>query len=138
MPRAGRDLDVLAVVAVGGAAGATARWGIDVAWPQQGPTGFPWGTLTVNVSGCLLIGLVTWFLVEVWPPHRLVRPFLAVGVLGGYTTFSTFAAQVYGQLDGAAAPTAAGYVVATLVAGVVAVRLGLLCGRLLAGPRGSS
>jgi fluoride exporter len=51
--------------------------------------GFPFDTSVVNVSGCLLIGVLMVSIVEVRRPHRLVRPFLGVGLLGGYTTFST-------------------------------------------------
>ena len=70
--------------------GAEARYGIDRLIPPPA-TGFPWATLLINVSGCLLIGVLMVLLVEVWSPHRYARPFLGVGVLGGYTTFSTFA-----------------------------------------------
>src|SRR5690606_36995946 len=82
---------VLAVVAVGGMLGATARYGLDSAWSAAGGR-WPGVTLTVNASGCLLIGvLMAW--VETGRAHRLARPFLGVGVLGGYTTFSTYAVQ---------------------------------------------
>jgi CrcB protein len=72
---------ILAAVSAGGVVGALARYGISVAWPAEKM----WATLVINVTGCFLIGL----LYE--RPHRKwwVRPFLGVGVLGGYTTFST-------------------------------------------------
>jgi fluoride exporter len=78
------------VIAIGGALGAVARQLISEALPQAA-RGFPFGTFVVNVSGCLLIGLLMVSIVEVRRPHRLVRPFLGGGLLGGYTTFSTYA-----------------------------------------------
>src|SRR5690606_8090868 len=78
-------------VATGGAVGAVARYGMVLAWPQEGG-GFPLTSLAVNLIGCLLIGvLMTW--VRQARPHPLLRPFLGVGVLGGFTTFSTYAAE---------------------------------------------
>ena len=81
---------VLGAIAAGGALGALGRYGLAVAWPHR-PGRFPWATFVTNVSGCLLIGVLMVLVVEVWSAHRLLRPFLGVGVLGGYTTFSTFA-----------------------------------------------
>jgi fluoride exporter len=81
-------LPVTAAVSAGGVLGALARYAISAAWPHA-VTGFPWATWTVNVSGCLLIGVVMVLVTEVWPHRRLVRTFLGAGVLGGYTTFST-------------------------------------------------
>jgi len=84
---------VLSVVSVGGALGALARYGLAVAW-QHRPGAFPWATFLVNVSGCLLIGVLMVLITEVWAAHRLLRPFLGTGVLGGYTTFSTYTVDV--------------------------------------------
>jgi fluoride ion exporter CrcB/FEX len=63
-----------------------------------GPDDFPWSTLLVNASGCVLIGVLMVLVTEVTEPHRLVRPFLAVGFLGGFTTFSTFGLDVQSLL----------------------------------------
>ncbi|BBX23810.1 putative fluoride ion transporter CrcB 1 [Mycolicibacter terrae] len=84
---------VVAAVALGGAVGACARYGIGLAWPTPSG-GFPWATLVVNVSGCALMGALMVAITEVWVGHRLLRPLLGTGVLGGYTTFSTFAGDV--------------------------------------------
>ncbi|MGW2325145.1 fluoride efflux transporter FluC [Streptomyces sp. NPDC001700] len=111
---------VVCVVAVGGAIGASARYGAALLWPT--PTGaFPWTTLLVNVVGCALIGVLLALIGEVWAAHRLVRPFLGTGVLGGFTTFSTYAVD-FRQLvvDGHAA-TGAAYLVVTLLAAMAAV-----------------
>ena len=86
-------------VAVGGALGALARWGIGLAWPAP-HGGFPASTLLINVVGCLLMGVLVVHVVEVREAHPLVRPFLGVGVLGGFTTFSTFAVDTEQLLVG--------------------------------------
>ncbi|WP_341718727.1 fluoride efflux transporter CrcB [Micromonospora sp. FIMYZ51] len=123
---------LLAAIAVGGAVGALARHGLAVALPHP-PAGFPWATFAVNVSGCLLIGVLMVLITELWRAPRLVRPFLGVGVLGGYTTFSTYAVEVQQAVAAGAARTALLYLAGTLVAALVAVRLGLTLTRLATG-----
>lgn len=81
-------LPVLACISAGGVLGALARYGLGVAFPHQ-PPGFPWATWAINVSGSFLIGVLMTAIGR-WHPHqRYLRPFLGVGILGGYTTFST-------------------------------------------------
>lgn len=113
-------LDVIGAVAAGGAVGSLARWGVGEALPHA--TGsFALATFLVNVAGCLLIGALMVLVLEVWPPTRLVRPFLGVGVLGGFTTFSTSMLDTT-QLVRAGHPgTAAAYLFGTLAAAIVAV-----------------
>ncbi|OBK84835.1 CrcB protein [Mycolicibacter heraklionensis] len=84
---------VVAAVAVGGAIGAGARYGVALAMPTPAG-GFPWATWVINVSGCALMGVLMVAITELWVGHRLLRPLLGTGVLGGYTTFSTFAGDV--------------------------------------------
>lgn len=87
----GRARAVLAAVAAGGALGATARHGLTLAWPTP-PGGFPWAVLVVNAVGCALIGVVMVLVSEHGRVrHPLARPFLGVGVLGGFTTYSAHA-----------------------------------------------
>ena len=81
--------DVLLVIGAGGALGSLARWGVSHLLPWSGDT-FPWATFLENVSGGLALGMLMVLLLDVWPPHRYLRPFLGVGLLGGYTTFSTY------------------------------------------------
>ena len=83
---------VLPVIAAGGMLGAGARHAASLAWPAP-PGSFPWTTLGVNVAGCLLIGALMVLVVEVGGAHPLLRPFAGVGVLGGFTTFSTYAVE---------------------------------------------
>jgi CrcB protein len=122
--------DVLAVIAAGGAAGSLARWGLTQILPH--PAGaFPWATFIANVSGCLLLGVLMVFVIEVWPPSRYVRPFLGVGVFGGYTTFSTYMLDARGLLVSGRAELAGMYVFGTLAAGLAAVWAGVTGARLL-------
>ena len=80
---------VLAAIAIGGVLGAEARYGLGVAIPHAAGQ-WPWATFLTNASGCLLIGVLMVVILELSTPHPLVRPLLGVGVLGGYTTFSTY------------------------------------------------
>jgi CrcB protein len=116
---------VLLVVSAGGALGALARYALALAIPH-GRSELPVATLLVNVAGCLLLGL----LVGLEPQARWLRPFLGTGVLGGFTTFSTFALETDRLLT--RAPTVALlYVGLSLAAGVVAAATGLrAAGRL--------
>jgi len=122
--------DVLGVIAAGGAIGSLARYGIGVAWPT--PVGaFPGATLTINVLGCAVIGVLMVLITEIWVAHRLVRPFLGTGVLGGFTTFSTYALDVHGMLLAHRPATAGAYLVGTVVLGLLAAWVGIALGRAL-------
>lgn len=111
---------VLGAVAAGGALGALARAGLTYAFPH-GPTGFPWATFAVNLSGCLLIGVLMAVLTRHGGGPALARPFLGVGVLGGYTTFSTYAVETHQLVLANAPATALAYLAATLVGALLAV-----------------
>jgi len=82
--------DLLVAIALGGVIGAEGRYALSEALPHGGDA-FPWSTVLVNASGSLLIGVLMVLVLELLSPHRLLRPFLGVGLLGGYTTYSTFA-----------------------------------------------
>jgi CrcB protein len=114
---------VLAVIAVGGGLGGLARYGLTQLLPTQ-PGGFPWATFITNVLGCLLIGVLMVLITEVWSPHRLIRPFLGVGVLGGFTTFSTYAVEIRGLLQPGTVGVAFGYLAGTLLAALLATLVG--------------
>lgn len=113
------DIATLAIVALGGAIGATARWGAGVRF-DIAPDEFPWPTLAVNVVGCLLIGLVA---------ARVVRDtrawaFVVTGLLGGFTTMSAFAVELNDLVDENRTATAVVYLLVTLAGGAIAVTLG--------------
>jgi CrcB protein len=123
-----RRRDVLAVIAVGGALGSLARWGLAEALPRR-PGEFPWSTFIANVSGCFLIGLLMVFVIEVWPPSRYLRPFLGVGVLGGYTTFSTYMLDTRALLVRGDPRLAGLYLFGSLAAGFICVWLAVFAAR---------
>jgi CrcB protein len=106
------------LVSAGGVLGALARWSVGGEW-----------TLAVNVSGCLLIGVVAAVCAG------RVRLFLGTGVLGGYTTFSTYSVDAVRLASEGRFGLAIGYVLGTLVGALAAVVAGLLLGRRLAGRR---
>jgi CrcB protein len=87
------QIDVLAAIAAGGMLGATARFKLAERLPAR-PGKFPWPTFWTNLSGCFLLGLVLVLLLERFPPTRYIRPFLATGVIGAYTTMSTFLVEI--------------------------------------------
>jgi fluoride exporter len=119
---------VLPAIAVGGMLGASARYAVDRAWPTGSDT-LPWSTLVVNVSGCALIGLLMVHVTEVGGAHPLLRPFLGVGVLGGYTTFSTYTVQTDALLRNGHPELALVYLVGTAVSALLAVSLGVVVAR---------
>ncbi|MFF5477548.1 fluoride efflux transporter CrcB [Streptomyces sp. NPDC012935] len=113
---------IVTVVALGGAIGATARYAVSLWWPVQSG-GFPWATFWTNVVGCAMIGVLMVIITDVRPVHRLVRPFVGTGVLGGFTTFSTYAVDIQQLVDGGHTRTGLAYLAATLVAALTAVWL---------------
>lgn len=119
--------------ALGGALGALGRWGVGEALPHAQGT-WPWATLLVNLTGCLVLGLLIAMVFARSPGHPWLRPFLGTGVLGGWTTFSAFAAEAVQLSDAGRPGVAAGYVLVSVVGGVTASALGLLAARTVARP----
>ncbi|WP_440556372.1 fluoride efflux transporter CrcB [Streptomyces sp. SCPE 10] len=113
---------VVAVVAAGGALGACARYGLALALPTP-PGGFPWATFWTNLIGCGVMGVFMVFITEVWAAHRLVRPFFGTGVLGGFTTFSTYTVDIRRLVDVGRPGAGLVYLVATPCAALAAVWL---------------
>ena len=124
-----RHGDVLAVIALGGALGSLARWALASVLPEAAR--LPWATFVENLSGAFALGLLLVFVLEVWPPSRYARPFLAVGVLGGYTTFSTYMLDTRNLLAVGEVAAASAYLLGTLGLGLLAVELGAAAGRLV-------
>ena len=115
------------IVAAGGALGAVARYGIGRLLPA---TGWPWATLTVNVVGGLLMGLLTgWLAFRGGVNSEGPRLFAAVGVLGGFTTFSAFSLETALMIERRQLAMAGGYVAASVALSVLALFLGLMVAR---------
>jgi CrcB protein len=117
---------VLVVIAAGGGLGAFARYELARLLPTH-PDGFPWATFITNVTGCLLIGILMVAITDIWVAHHLLRPFLGVGILGGFTTFSTYVGETRNLLQpntvGIAFAYLAGTLLCALLATLTAVRL---------------
>jgi fluoride exporter len=126
---------VLGAIAAGGVVGAEARYGLAEALPHHAGT-FPWATLVTNLAGSLLIGVLMALLASRAHPPQLARPFLGVGILGGFTTFSTYAVDLRALLAHGRPAVAVGYLAVTLVGGLLAVGVGLVATRRF-GPRPS-
>lgn len=120
--------DVVAAVALGGALGAPARYGISQAVHITSGT-FPWGTFWTNVSGSLALGFVLALLLERFPPSRYLRPFVATGFLGSFTTYSTFAVETDLLVKNGHVGVAAAYGLGSLAAGFLAVWIGIVLAR---------
>lgn len=124
--------ETLGAISAGGALGALARFGLSTAFPY-GPDEFPWPVFWTNVAGCLLIGVLMVLITEVRPVHRLVRPFLGVGVLGGFTTFSTYTVDIQRAVEHGAPRVGLAYLALTPAAALAAVLAGVRLTRALAG-----
>lgn len=119
---------IILAVATGGAVGTTARYELGLRFATASAS-FPWVTFGVNVSGSLLLGLLM-FVLERWPPTRYVRPFVAIGVLGSYTTFSTYSVEAGLLFKDGHIVVGLAYVLGSLAAGGGAVYLGIITARL--------
>ncbi|GAB6897509.1 fluoride efflux transporter CrcB [Kineosporia succinea] len=123
----------LAVIAAGGVIGAEARYGLTRVVPAS-PGGVPWAVLVINVTGGFFMGVLMARLARSASPHPLVRPFLGVGILGGFTTFSTYSTDTFHLIDADRPLAAVGYVTLTLVGALLAVVLGEWAVSLVARP----
>lgn len=116
------------LLSVGGSLGVNARYWLGMAITRWAGPQFPWATLAINVSGSFAIGLLTVLLAR-WLPHPNMRLLVVVGFLGGYTTFSSFAAEALVLWERGEQARGVGYVAGSVGAGLVAVVLGTAAGR---------
>lgn len=121
---AATPLRVIGAIAAGGAIGALSRYGVSLLLPTV-PGRFPWGTFTINVVGCALIGVLMVLITDVFTDRPLLRPFVGVGILGGFTTFSTYANETRALLRPGSVPIAAAYFAGTLLCALLAVIVGM-------------
>jgi len=112
-------------VACGGALGAVGRYLISSYMQTVAGNAFPWGTLTVNVLGCAILGALVTVLANVWSPTQEIRAFLTVGMMGALTTFSAFSLEVVLMIERAQWVMAAGYVAASVILCVAAILLSM-------------
>lgn len=114
----------LLFVALGGAAGTSLRYAFGRLAPVGAHT-FPTTTLTVNVAGAFALGLLLGTIARAWPGDTTFRPLIGIGLLGGFTTFSTFAVEAVQLVRGDDPLLAASYVVASMTLGLLAAAVGI-------------
>ena len=122
----------LVLVAIGGGLGAAARYLAGLWIVARLGAGFPWGTFFVNVTGSFLIGIVL-VLVEAGTLSAEARLFLAVGILGGYTTFSSFSYETLQLVNGGDVVPVLFNTLGQLLSGLLAVYLGVIFARGVVG-----
>jgi len=118
----------VALIAVGGAAGALCRYGLGVA---VGVRSFPWATLGINLTGSLVLGFIVAFSTDRGWSSTTTIP-ITIGFIGAYTTFSTFSYETFKMIDDDRAAAALAYVVASLLGGVLLAAVGYATARRLA------
>ncbi|MEO8200852.1 MAG: fluoride efflux transporter CrcB [Gemmatimonadota bacterium] len=116
-------------VALGSAVGGIGRYLLG-GWMQRYSGGFPWNTLLINVSGSLLLGMFMRYTLGT-PSRPEFRAFVAIGICGGYTTFSTFSYETMMLLRDGQWSRAAGYVLASTLLSLVAVFVGFAVGKVV-------
>lgn len=123
----------LAVIAIGGAAGALARHGVNTWSAAAFGLGFPWGTVIVNILGSFLMGVIAGAAAHGLPMFPYARTLIATGFLGAFTTFSTFSLDAVSLWQRGETTAAALYVLGSVVAGAFALLAGLASVRMIAG-----
>src|SRR3954452_12361267 len=122
-------MPVIVGVALGGALGASARYSLDRFIEERVSSVFPWATFVVNVSGCLLIGVLAEQLVDRHHLPAWIRVGLIVGVIGGYTTFSTFSQEAFTLIESRDYFVTLAYLAGSVTLGLLAVWAGTELGR---------
>jgi CrcB protein len=118
-------------IAVAGAVGALARYGLEGAVSRRGPGAFPWGTFVVNITGAFVAGLLFTVFTEKFVVAPWVRSTVLIGFLGAYTTFSTLSLETFRLLEDGAYLLGAVNSVGSLMTGLLAVYGGVVVGRLI-------
>lgn len=122
-------MNMILAVASGGAIGAVARFLVGRGMFHLMGPGFPWGTLTVNIVGSFLIGVMVEILALRTGASHPMQGFLVVGILGGFTTFSAFSMEVGLMIEKGQMSTALLYALGSVVIGVLALFAGLYVGK---------
>jgi CrcB protein len=124
-------MDRYLMIAIGGAAGAIARYQLAAVIQARIPAGFPLGTFVVNVTGCLVMGIAMTLLTDRLVVHPNWRYLIPVGFIGAYTTFSTFEYETFRAITEGSVMIGFGNIIASVVAGYAALWLGVVFARVL-------
>ena len=119
---------MLGAIALGGFLGGEARYLLGLVFPTA-HNGFPATIFAINISGSFILALLLVLILEVWPPTKYLRPLLATGFCGAYTTFSTWMVDTDKLISAGRYGVAAANILGSLAAGLAATTLGLAVGR---------
>jgi len=119
------NLQLVLAVAIGGAIGSVARYGVGMGSTKLFGLAFPWGTLIINIVGSFLIGAFAESFALRWDAPQAVRLFLTVGICGGFTTFSTFSLDAYLLMERGELWQAAAYMIGSVALSIGALVAGL-------------
>jgi fluoride exporter len=118
-------------IALAGALGALLRYWVDGFVSRRTGGSFPWGTFVVNITGSFALGLLFTLLTERYRADPWIRSGLMFGLIGAYTTFSTFSLETYRLLEDRAVGLAAANALGSLAAGLAALYVGVVLGRVV-------
>ena len=124
-------MNLVIAVAIGGAIGAVGRYLVSSFVIQQMGTQFPWSTLTVNIVGSLLMGILAEAMKLMWSPTPEIKTMLIVGILGAFTTFSAFSLDVVGVFDRGEFVSLISYVLLSFISCVFALVFGVFVVRVV-------
>ena len=124
-------MNLIIAVAVGGAIGAVGRYLVSGIVIQQMGTQFPWSTLTVNIVGSLLMGILAETVKLTWSPTPDIKAMLTVGILGAFTTFSAFSLDVVGLFERGEFVALVSYIFLSFISCVFALVFGVFVVRII-------
>jgi len=119
-------MNTIGAVAIGGAFGAVLRYGVNIASVAMFGHGYPWGTLIVNIVGSFAMGVLIAALAHYTQPAPFLKPFLVTGLLGAFTTFSTFSLDTVSLWERGLALQSAGYIFLSVILSVGALLSALI------------
>ena len=126
------NIHLLAAVAIGGSLGSVARYLVAIGAARLVGTGFPWGTLVINIVGSFLIGVFAESFALTWNVSQTRRVFLIIGICGGFTTFSTFSLDAIVLMQRGELWPAGAYIAASVALSILALVGGLYLVRAFA------
>jgi len=121
----------LVAIGIGGALGSVARYGMSTWIYSILGRDFPYGTFIVNITGCILIGFLFVLFTDMLSNNTVLRAGVLIGVLGGYTTFSSFSIEAFNLIEQGDLFKSLTYMVGSVVVGLFGTWVGVLLGRLL-------
>mgnify|MGYP001328986372 CR=1 FL=1 len=119
-------MNMILSIAAGGAIGAVLRHFAGSLALSVAGSSFPWGTLSVNIIGSFFMGALISYFASIWTPPPELRAFLTVGLLGAFTTFSTFSLDVVTLWERGQAVMALGYIAASVLLSITALFAGMM------------